>query len=222
MKLNNNYEALSNDAKNFTSMCSSFDSVRKDRVASLRERNATGWEVRVQSRDTSQWIFDQQRNHRDCSCTDIISRIADTRRSFCGREECWRENRKKSIRNVTASPSHRAFPWIGTKRGWSAASWVGRCACFVLMAVLFVSVAARGFGMRVVGGKTGSDGRTFACIVWTVPGGPAEKAGLQQGDKVIPTCFAISRFLAAVRGREIGGRFRTLVFRCRASSDVLF
>lgn len=45
-------------------------------------------------------------------------------------------------------------------------------------------VAARGFGMRVVGGKTGSDGRTFACIVWTVPGGPAEKAGLQQGDKV--------------------------------------
>lgn len=38
--------------------------------------------------------------------------------------------------------------------------------------------------MRVVGGKTGSDGRTFACIVWTVPGGPAEKAGLQQGDKV--------------------------------------
>jgi len=45
-------------------------------------------------------------------------------------------------------------------------------------------VPARGFGMRVVGGKTGSDGRTFACIVWTVPGGPAEKAGLQQGDKV--------------------------------------
>ncbi|XP_011141417.2 regulating synaptic membrane exocytosis protein 2 isoform X3 [Harpegnathos saltator] len=43
----------------------------------------------------------------------------------------------------------------------------------------------RGFGMRVVGGKTGSDGRTFACIVWTVPGGPAEKAGLQQGDKVL-------------------------------------
>jgi len=40
-----------------------------------------------------------------------------------------------------------------------------------------------------------------------VPGGPAEKAGLQQGDKVIPMCFAISRFLAAVRGREIGERF---------------
>ncbi|XP_015587944.1 protein piccolo isoform X2 [Cephus cinctus] len=44
---------------------------------------------------------------------------------------------------------------------------------------------ARGFGMRVVGGKTGSDGRMFAYIVWTVPGGPAEKAGLQQGDKVL-------------------------------------
>lgn len=49
---------------------------------------------------------------------------------------------------------------------------------------LYPFVTARGFGMRVVGGKTGSDGRSFACIVWTVPGGPAEKAGLQQGDKV--------------------------------------
>lgn len=43
---------------------------------------------------------------------------------------------------------------------------------------------ARGFGMRVVGGKTGTDGRLFAYVVWTVPGGPAEKHGLQQGDKV--------------------------------------
>jgi hypothetical protein len=41
--------------------------------------------------------------------------------------------------------------------------------------------------MRVVGGKTGSDGRLFAYIVWTVPGGPAEKVGLQQGDKVSAT-----------------------------------
>ncbi|XP_039301304.1 uncharacterized protein LOC120356428, partial [Nilaparvata lugens] len=41
----------------------------------------------------------------------------------------------------------------------------------------------RGFGMRVVGGKAGADGRLFAYIVWTVPGGPAEKGGLQQGDK---------------------------------------
>ncbi|XP_025836691.1 regulating synaptic membrane exocytosis protein 2 [Agrilus planipennis] len=43
----------------------------------------------------------------------------------------------------------------------------------------------RGFGMRVVGGKSGADGRLFAYIVWTVPGGPAEKGGLQQGDKVL-------------------------------------
>ncbi|XP_073997742.1 regulating synaptic membrane exocytosis protein fife isoform X2 [Rhodnius prolixus] len=43
----------------------------------------------------------------------------------------------------------------------------------------------RGFGMRVVGGKTGIDGRLFAYIVWTVPSGPAEKGGLQQGDKVL-------------------------------------
>ena len=41
--------------------------------------------------------------------------------------------------------------------------------------------------MRVVGGKASIDGRLFAYIVWTVPGGPAEKAGLQQGDKVILT-----------------------------------
>lgn len=39
--------------------------------------------------------------------------------------------------------------------------------------------------MRVVGGKSGPDGRLFAYIVWTVPGGPAEKGGLQQGDKVL-------------------------------------
>ncbi|ENN80843.1 hypothetical protein YQE_02749, partial [Dendroctonus ponderosae] len=43
----------------------------------------------------------------------------------------------------------------------------------------------RGFGMRVVGGKTSTDGHLFAYIVWTVPGGPAEKGGLQQGDKVL-------------------------------------
>lgn len=42
--------------------------------------------------------------------------------------------------------------------------------------------------MRVVGGKTGADGRLFAYIVWTVPGGPAEKGGLQQGDKVLEWC----------------------------------
>ncbi|XP_063976966.1 regulating synaptic membrane exocytosis protein 1 isoform X3 [Diachasmimorpha longicaudata] len=43
----------------------------------------------------------------------------------------------------------------------------------------------RGFGMRVLGGKSGTDGRLYASIVWTVPGGPAEKAGLQKGDKVL-------------------------------------
>lgn len=44
--------------------------------------------------------------------------------------------------------------------------------------------------MRVVGGKTGTDGRLFAYIVWTVPGGPAEKGGLQQGDKILEWCGA--------------------------------
>ncbi|XP_034941618.1 regulating synaptic membrane exocytosis protein 1 isoform X2 [Chelonus insularis] len=43
----------------------------------------------------------------------------------------------------------------------------------------------RGFGMHVVGGKAASDGRLYASIVWTVPGGPADKAGLQKGDKVL-------------------------------------
>lgn len=42
--------------------------------------------------------------------------------------------------------------------------------------------------MRVVGGKTGTDGRLFACIVWTVPGGEAEKGGLRQGDKILDWC----------------------------------
>ncbi|KAL7032510.1 hypothetical protein ACKWTF_007335 [Chironomus riparius] len=46
----------------------------------------------------------------------------------------------------------------------------------------------RGFGMRVVGGKTGTDGRLFAYIVWTVPGGEAEKGGLRQGDKILEWC----------------------------------
>jgi hypothetical protein len=46
--------------------------------------------------------------------------------------------------------------------------------------------------MRVVGGKTGSDGRLFAYIVWTVPGGAAEKGGLQQGDKVRATLWKLS------------------------------
>ncbi|XP_044762020.1 regulating synaptic membrane exocytosis protein 1 isoform X2 [Coccinella septempunctata] len=43
----------------------------------------------------------------------------------------------------------------------------------------------RGYGMRVVGGKASADGRLFAYVVWTVPGGPAEKGGLQQGDRVL-------------------------------------
>nr|XP_012147152.1 PREDICTED: regulating synaptic membrane exocytosis protein 1 [Megachile rotundata] len=42
-----------------------------------------------------------------------------------------------------------------------------------------------GFGLRVVGGKTGADGRTFAYVMWTVPDGPAAKAGIQRGDKVL-------------------------------------
>jgi len=52
--------------------------------------------------------------------------------------------------------------------------------------------AARGFGMRVVGGKASIDGRLFAYIVWTVPGGAAEKAGLQQGDKVNHSKYLLS------------------------------
>ncbi|KOB76000.1 Fife, isoform B, partial [Operophtera brumata] len=42
---------------------------------------------------------------------------------------------------------------------------------------------SRGFGMRVVGGKPDASGRREAIIVWTVPGGPADMAGLTQGDK---------------------------------------
>lgn len=42
-----------------------------------------------------------------------------------------------------------------------------------------------GFGLRVVGGKTGTDGRTFAYVMWTLPDGPAAKVGIQRGDKVL-------------------------------------
>lgn len=38
--------------------------------------------------------------------------------------------------------------------------------------------------MRVVGGKPGPDGTLYTYIVWTMPGGPAEKANLKKGDKV--------------------------------------
>lgn len=43
--------------------------------------------------------------------------------------------------------------------------------------------------MRVVGGKPDASGRREAVIVWTVPGGPADLAGLQQGDKVKPSAL---------------------------------
>ncbi|XP_071451275.1 regulating synaptic membrane exocytosis protein 2 isoform X1 [Hetaerina americana] len=45
-----------------------------------------------------------------------------------------------------------------------------------------------GFGMRVVGGRGAADGRLYASIVWTVPGGPADRAGLCRGDKVLEWC----------------------------------
>ncbi|GAB6029155.1 hypothetical protein CHUAL_004932 [Chamberlinius hualienensis] len=45
--------------------------------------------------------------------------------------------------------------------------------------------ASRGFGMRVVGGKAGDDGRLFAYVVWTVPDGPAEINGIIKGDKIL-------------------------------------
>lgn len=38
--------------------------------------------------------------------------------------------------------------------------------------------------MRVVGGKPDITGRREAVVVWTVPGGPADVVGIQQGDKV--------------------------------------
>lgn len=43
--------------------------------------------------------------------------------------------------------------------------------------------------MRLVGGKPGPDGTLYTYIVWTLPGGPAERAKLRKGDKVILTLF---------------------------------
>lgn len=49
---------------------------------------------------------------------------------------------------------------------------VVRCRHFIVLSsiLLHKNNTARGFGMRVVGGKTGADGKLFACVVWTVPG----------------------------------------------------
>ncbi|XP_067120671.1 regulating synaptic membrane exocytosis protein 2-like isoform X1 [Centruroides vittatus] len=43
----------------------------------------------------------------------------------------------------------------------------------------------KGFGMRVMGGKNGDDGRLYAQISWIVPGSAVEKHGLKPGDKII-------------------------------------
>lgn len=49
---------------------------------------------------------------------------------------------------------------------------------------VYLIFTAAGFGLRIIGGKTVADGRTFAYVMWTVPDGPAAKAGVQRGDKV--------------------------------------
>lgn len=54
----------------------------------------------------------------------------------------------------------------------------------VLYILKLFNFTAAGFGLRVVGGKTGTDGRTFAYVMWTLPDGPAAKVGIQRGDKV--------------------------------------
>lgn len=59
--------------------------------------------------------------------------------------------------------------------------------------------------MRVVGGKVAPDGRLFAYIVWTVPGGPAEKGGLQQGDKVLEWGKLIKRAQKSAKSIYIFG-----------------
>ncbi|XP_076330717.1 uncharacterized protein LOC143236325 [Tachypleus tridentatus] len=43
----------------------------------------------------------------------------------------------------------------------------------------------RGFGMRVLGGKSAEDGSLYTIISWVRTGGPAEQKGIHQGDKVV-------------------------------------
>lgn len=62
--------------------------------------------------------------------------------------------------------------------------------------------------MRVVGGKTDGDGRLFPYIVWTVPGGPAEKNGLQQGDKVNLIIMINYDFFSSVSLQQHFGSFK--------------
>ncbi|XP_022236320.1 regulating synaptic membrane exocytosis protein 2-like, partial [Limulus polyphemus] len=43
----------------------------------------------------------------------------------------------------------------------------------------------RGFGMRVIGGKSADDARMCATVTWTRPGGPADQNGICQGDRIL-------------------------------------
>lgn len=51
-----------------------------------------------------------------------------------------------------------------------------------------------GLGMRIVGGKVNSDGSLMASVIWVIPGGPADLAGVRQGDKVSSTHLLIIAF----------------------------
>ncbi|XP_076372837.1 uncharacterized protein LOC143257680 [Tachypleus tridentatus] len=43
----------------------------------------------------------------------------------------------------------------------------------------------RGFGMRVLGGKSAEDGKLYATVAWTLPGGQADQKGIHQGDIIL-------------------------------------
>lgn len=73
--------------------------------------------------------------------------------------------------------------------------------------------------MRVVGGKTGTDGKLFAHIVWTVPSGPAEKGGLQQGDKVNFICSQVLFFFSMKALSELFSNF--LMVKIQLSTEIL-
>lgn len=80
---------------------------------------------------------------------------------------------------------------------------------------------AAGFGLRVVGGKTGTDGRTFAYVMWTLPDGPAAKVGIQRGDKVRsrPNFFLLLRATFAKLLRKL---VRKLIVTSRLSSREIY
>ncbi|KAF2362325.1 PDZ domain [Trinorchestia longiramus] len=86
---------------------------------------------------------------------------------------------------VPTGPADNAGVYQGDKVGILKSQDTGRRRVTVHRDMSDINNRSRGLGMRVVGGKPAEDGRLVAYVVWIVPTGPADNAGVYQGDKVL-------------------------------------